>query len=221
MGKLLIKYASKSRPKRMLLVLNSILKNINNPKNVVIVLSITKTDNLTYNKQVISQIQALQAKHKNIRVFTSNSSSKIEAYNKDIESIEDWDYLLPVSDYTEICLKGFDTAIIDYFKNKFIPGLTPTDMHLFKSVNSNGKNLHYLPVLIRTQYEQRGFLYNPLLKANYQLDELLLNYNKKETPVSFHRYVHPKWLYFNPDQQLTANILFWKKDLATFEKLKG
>lgn len=214
--KILIKYASRSRPQRMFCVLDSIFNNITNPKQVTVLLTLDSNDNSVFSKENIDRLQKIMRKHENLRVFTSQQTTKVDAFNRDIDKIKDWDFLLHVTDFTEICVKGFDDKIM--IMNNF--GLPPFTQ--FKSVNSNGSNEHYMTLITRDRYKQDKYLYNPKFKSNYYADELVQKSELAEGTIyfdGFHRYVHPKWLYYRPDHQLVNNLLNWKQDLETLEKI--
>lgn len=213
--KLLIKYATRTRPNRMLSIINSILSNSIIPNNISICISLDSDDKIVLEKSTLDKLQTiLKASKVNIRVFVSPRSTKVEAINRDVEKMGDWDYVLPITDYTEINTKGFDTLILDNVKENEVTFLS--------SINDNGIEKHFIPVIPKKLYDKNGFIYNPQLKANFLTEELERRFegsiNITET-LCIHRYIHPEWLYFDSDTLLLENLKNWKEDLETIEAL--
>jgi hypothetical protein len=215
-SKLLIKYATRSRPDRMFAIIDSVFNNADNPKDICLLLSLDHNDTLIYNKPVLSRLEPYLKKY-NIKAFFGKRSSKIQAFNRDIEQIEGWKYLLHLTDFTEISSKGFDTRILNNMGR-----YTSNYSASFESLNSNGHHTNRIHLISKSCYESFGFIYNPKLKANFEEEELEHRVAKnmlRIEDIKIHRYVHPKWLYLNYDKLLVENIKHWKEDLETLEEL--
>lgn len=212
---LLIKYATRSRPERMFAIINSVFNNADKPQNICLLLTLDSDDNSVYNKSVLSRLEPY-LKEYNIKAYLGSRSTKIEAFNRDIEKVENWTYLLHVTDFTEICVKGFDTILKNFWSKEGGRSV------IFDSINSNGKHTNQLHLICRDTYNIHRYLYHPDLKANFEEEELKsrLKFDILPIGLKIHRYVHPKWLYFSPDQLLIENIQYWKEDLQTLERLK-
>ena len=104
--KLLIKYACRGRFNMLEKNLKEIKKNIKLP-DTKILLSLDLDDNKIFNK---SRLNELKPNLENVKVMISNSHNKIHALNRDLESL-DWDYVLFITDYTEIFRYGFGMDI--------------------------------------------------------------------------------------------------------------
>ncbi len=212
---LLIKYATRSRPERMFAIIKALFENADSPDNFTLLLTWDQDDLSTYNKAILTRLKPY-FEPCSIRLVASKPTTKIDAFNRDIDQIADWKYILHITDFTEIYSKGFDTTIINHMKKG-------RGFLSYLSANSDGNNHHRLNVISRKVYDKFGFLYNPKLKSNFEEEELIHRCLSK-TEVDhclepIHRYVHPRWLYFSPDALLVKNIMHWQEDLETFEKL--
>lgn len=216
---LLIKYASRARPERLQTVVESVFNNADNPDNIIMVLSLDKDDTLTYTAKTLQFLKPFIEKGY-IKCYLNDKTTKVNAFNRDIDKVEEWAYLLHLTDFTEICCKGFDTKIQSVFNTHQGLGLA-----IFPSANHDGKHFNNIHVIKRTTYDQYGFLYHPDLIANFEEQELESRMKKTTLSSVFndrplHRYVHPKWLYYHADALLTENVLHWKQDLQTIERLQ-
>jgi hypothetical protein len=222
MSTLLIKYATRSRPHRMFAVLDSIFNNAENPKDIILLLTWDKDDKSTYNPTVIAKMKPYLEKY-NIKLSVGDRVSKVEAFNRDIDTVKNWDYLLHLTDFTEICQKGFDTDIQKEYE--LLSGSTGMTSLNLQSINGDGRTHHHITLIPYSFYKNHGFLYNPKLKANFDREELefrcgTTSYSRLFTAFpKVYRYIHPKWLYYNPDNLLIDNASQWKQDLETFESL--
>ncbi len=196
-------------------------------ENTIILLSLDLDDKtIDYNR-----LSSLKKYSKKVKVFLGKSETKINAYNRDLVNI-DFDYVLPISDYTEIYAKGFDSIIIkqisiyrelvDLVNGKADIGL------FFKSINSCNSNknhlsVHHLLYLIpKTFYDKRKYIYSPALKNNFHneiLKKQLQAFTKNVYPctVPIHKYVHPLWFYSEVDKYSIQAQKTWKDDLKILE----
>lgn len=224
---LLIKYATRERSNRMLSVIKSVFDNVVNMDNITMVLSLDKDDVNNMSKDVLTELKDLMAKYP-IRCFIAERTTKVGALNRDLDKVE-WEKVLFISDYTEICKKGFDEVILSEGKD--------WKVKTYESRNTNGLRKHNIYVFSKTMYEN-GYIFNPNLKSNFVYDELwlrefeanddnrdsiipLVHHYYNATHWSIHRYIHPKWGYFKPDSLLLDNQKTWANDLKIIESLKS
>ena len=212
MSKLLIKYASRSRPDRVLAVVDSVFKHATMPERICLLLSLDSDDKTVYNKEFLTKLKPYIEKY-DVQLFFSPRTTKIGAYNRDIEKVSNWSYLLHITDFTEICFKGFDEWILESMN---------THISFHYSSNTNGKYKHKIPVVPKVYYDEIGYLYNPKLKANFSYKEIKnRDFGHPSVSIPMFKYYHPRWLYFSPDQLHLHNIRFWKQDLETLERIKN
>jgi hypothetical protein len=216
--KLLIKYACRGRFNMLEKNLKEIKKNIKLP-DTKILLSLDLDDNKIFNK---SKLNELKPNLENVKVMISNSHNKIHALNRDLESL-DWDYVLFITDYTEIFRYGFDEWILEKFENKTkFPDINRALK--MRSKNTNGIEHHFLWVVPYSFYWKNKYVFNPKLAGNFHF-ELLEKELKKEHAIitdsisenAIHKYVHPKWGYYEKDELNMKSLSYWKTDYKAFE----
>jgi hypothetical protein len=216
-NRLLIKYATRSRPNRMLQVIDSVFKNASTPNQICLLLSLDSDDESVYNEHVISQLKPYMEKY-NMKVYFGERTTKIGAINRDIDKITDWEYLMPITDFTEICQKSFDLNILN--------ALHIADLTMLDSINTNGRKHHQIPIIKKRDYDSYGYLYNPNLNSNFEIEELLIRFYDDDYIVrnisnKMYRFVHPRWMYLSHDGLHVENLSSWKQDLHTLEKVKN
>jgi len=213
--KLLIKYPCRSRFSMLKKNLKQLNNNIINPETKIL-LSIDKDDKSIYEKDKLLQIKPYI---NNVKVMLSNSNNKINSLNRDLDSLN-WDFVLFVTDYTEIIKKGFDDWILKQIKNY------PSEKIALKigSKNNNGTEKNYIYVIPHSFYCEKKYVFNPVLRGNYHY-ELLEEEIKKQYQLitdsisenAIHKYVHPKWGYYEKDELNIKSLGYWKNDLKAFE----
>ena len=104
--KILIKFATRSRPQKFASCIANILNNANQPDNLLILVSIDGDDIPMQNIREGSPIIH------NIHFVSGSSKNKIDAINRDVNECQyDWDILINFSDDQEFVIKGFDDII--------------------------------------------------------------------------------------------------------------
>lgn len=216
--KLLIKYPCRSRFSMLKKNLKQLNNNIVNSETKIL-LSIDKDDNSIYDNDKLIEIKPYI---NNVKVMLSNSFNKINALNRDLDSL-DWDYVLFVTDYIEIIKKGFDDSILKQLENSKNYPAEKTALKL-GSKNNNGIEKNYIYVVPYTFYCENKYVFNPVLMGNFHYE--LLEYEiKKEyqlitdsiTENAIHKYVHPKWGYYEKDELNMKSLSYWKNDLKVFK----
>lgn len=216
--KLLIKYPCRSRFSMLKKNLKQLNNNIVNSETKIL-LSIDKDDNSIYDNDKLIEIKPYI---NNVKVMLSNSFNKINALNRDLDSL-DWDYVLFVTDYIEIIKKGFDDSILKQLENSKNYPAEKTALKL-GSKNNNGIEKNYIYVVPYSFYCENKYVFNPVLMGNFHYE--LLEYEiKKEyqlitdsiTENAIHKYVHPKWGYYEKDELNMKSLSYWKNDLKVFK----
>lgn len=145
--KIIFKYPTFKRPKEFKRGIESILNNVTSD-NFTILVSVDSDDNsldysnLNYKNTIV--------KVKN--VTDRNSSTKIEAINRDLNLVKDWDVLVCMSDDMVFIEKGFDEVIRTHFDN--------LDQFLHFP-DGNRKDLCTMSVIGREYFERDKYIYYP------------------------------------------------------------
>lgn len=218
--RLLIKYSCRGRFNMLKKNLAQIKHNIVLPDTKILV-SIDSDDKIIYNKSTLSQITPLI---EGVKVMVNTSKNKIHALNRDLNCL-DWDYVLFVTDYTEIFKYGFDEWILNQFENTTNFPDVNTALKI-RSKNNNGLEHQFLWVVPYSFYCKNKYVFNPKLAGNFHF-ELLEKEIKKEHALitdsisenAIHKYVHPKWGYYNFDDLNKKSLSTWKNDLGVYESI--
>jgi len=184
--RLLIKFPTRSRSKKFLEVLDLYYKNLNNIDLTEFCISIDEDDISMNNEEILSVLD----NYENLTIFISNSKSKIQAINADIEEMNNWDVVLLASDDMIPQIKGYDDIIRENMK-KYYPD---TDGVLW-FFDGNRKDLNTLCILGKKYYDRFGYIYHPGYKSFYCDDEFtqVANRLKKQTFIDqiIIRHEHP------------------------------
>jgi len=159
--KILFKYPSRGNGFKFVSAIHNIISKVSDKENFIILVSADRDDAMMLNKEIISSIQSYIDSGKLVICF-DKSASKIDAINRDMEMITDWDIAVSVSDDTEFTAQGFDESIRAQFINNF----PDTDGKMY--FDSGIKDVL---VMGKSHYDRSGYIYNPNKKYN-----LFVNY---------------------------------------------
>lgn len=154
--KILIKLATRSRPNKFVKVLQNIKQTTVGDYSVLVT---ADTDDRTMNN--IQMARYLKAFPK-VQIYYGPHCCKIEAINRDVEKIADWDILVNMSDDFQIITKGWDNILRTRVKSKW-----PDSLDWFAHF-SDGYVHDALPtisIIGRTYYERDGYIYHPSYKS--------------------------------------------------------
>lgn len=149
---LLIKIPTKGRVNKFLNVLRK-YENLSITKDVHFLISLDIDDpemNSDFVKEVLNE-------YKNLTYIFGHSKSKIDAVNRDIEYVSDWDILLLASDDMIPLVKGYDKIIVD----NMVAYYPDTDGVLFFNDGFQKNKLNTLPILGKKYYSRFNYIYNP------------------------------------------------------------
>lgn len=165
--KILFKFATRNRPKKFMSVLNELCSRISDYENVTILVSIDD-DDISMNSEEIKNFISNHLQSNIIKLFSSNLKGKINATNRDIEHISDWDILMNIADDFEFPKENIDVLIRNYMMEHY-PDLDGV-LHFPDGIQN--KQLCTHPVMGRKYYDRFGFVFNPIYKSFYCDTEL-------------------------------------------------
>lgn len=125
-----------------------------NKDNFKIVCTLDLDDTTMYNTDIITKI----GEYPNTIAMYGKSKSKIDAFNRDMEELTDWDIVVAVSDDMRFITFGFDDIIREGFRCN-----APDLDGLLHYPDQDAK--HIIPVLYvagRKYFERDLFIYNPI-----------------------------------------------------------
>jgi len=202
--KILYKIATRSRPALFHRAIMSIIDN-SESDNYHILVSVDNNDGSSNYTNV----------YKNTSIVFGNSKNKIDAINRDIDTVSNWDILVNVSDDQTFTLKGFDKVIRSNFDK--------LDLCLhFPDGNRN--DLITMSILGRDFYNRFGYIYSPEYKSLYcdneqmEVSKMLGCYKFVNENIMLH--LHPAFGKANYDKQYHLTESFSSEDCQTFLKRK-
>jgi len=162
--KILFKYATRSRPELFKRGMESIINNVASD-NYHIVVSIDSDD---------QTMLSADLDYPNTTIFAGLSKNKIDAINRDMNYVKDWDIVINMSDDMVFTQKGFDDVIRNEFaiKNEFFSVVHGENMYnrnydlcLHFPDQYQGANCMTMSIMGRTYYERDNFIYNPVFES--------------------------------------------------------
>ena len=147
--KILYKLASRSRPEKFFKCLSNIGAKAKR-SDYIILASLDINDRSMFTE---SEINRLDLEPNLVYVF-GKSKNKIDAINRDIERIKEWDILVNTSDDMLFIEEGFDLHIIGDFENDF-------DKVLHYNDGYQRDNCMTLSIMGRPYYNRFGYVYHP------------------------------------------------------------
>lgn len=217
--KILFKFASRSRPQKFLSCIKNIQENIHSDNYHI--LGTFDLDDLTMNNEtVISKLKEI----KNFTYIFGHSKNKINAINRDMDLINEWDILICFSDDMLFVCKNFDEMIRNDFKNYF-PEL---DGVLHYNDSKQGANCMTMSIMGRKYYELDNFIYDPNFESlwcDVVAQEVAMKRNKYKymgDEVVLFNHLHPSWGLCEYDEQYqkTESFPVRSKDYNTYLELK-
>ena len=187
--KLLFNFASRSRPERLKNVIINLIDNLEDLVNFKILISIDDDDELTNNAFFLKSLIPHEYSN-NIFIFSSPRKDKIDAINRDVNKISDWDILVNCSDDFEFILYGFDNLIRDKF-NELYDDLDGC-LHFSDGIHFDDLCTH--SVIGKKYYERFNYVFHPKYKSFYCDNEFTEVAKQLEKityiPLQFYNHLH-------------------------------
>lgn len=209
--KILYKIASRSRPQKLISVIENI-KSLAEHENYVILCSLDIDD-----KSIIPIKETLNRFEKVICQY-GVSKSKVDAINRDMDKIADWDILFNVSDDQLFLKKGFDKIVID--KVKEVGG----DCFLHYPDGNAKHLLATMSIMDKKYYERFNYIYHPdyvSVWCDNEAMEVAKNLNRYfyiDDQIFDH--YHPAFGKAPNDAQYVKTESHYKADKITFDHRK-
>lgn len=151
--KLLIKIASRERPQMLFNLLDELVKRFSGENEYQILVSCDNDDIHMRNQIVFDKLSL----YDNLSVFFSEGTgNKIEACNRDVEKIHDWDVLIALDDDMMPVKDGYDKYISEGFEKYF-----PDGDGVLWFCDGHRDDLLTFAVLGKKYYNRFGYIWNP------------------------------------------------------------
>lgn len=158
MRKILIKYATRGRADWFKKAMVNMQATISDDVNFAILISADYDDAQMYNHSMMALAETMN----NSRLVFGNSKSKIDAINRDMDQIIDWDILINMSDDMSFCVQGWDNIIRQRVKD--IWGES-TDFFAHFNDGYTGDKLPTMSIMGRKYYDRDGYIYHSSYKS--------------------------------------------------------
>ncbi len=210
--KLLIKMPTRSRPERFFNMLDVYYKNLSGLIPYHFLISCDEDDFSMNNLDVLKRL----ATYKNLTVNFSDNSSKIEAFNQGLNTIE-FDILLCASDDMRPMVYGYDKVIVDSMREAFPDYDGVLNFH----DGVAGAALNSYPIIGRRYFQRFGYVFWHEYQALYMNDEFtriskILCKEKIFSQVLF-RHEHAVFGYGYWDELYQLNESYKPLDKAVFQ----
>jgi len=208
---LLYKFATRSRPDKFKAAIDNIAKLSTQPYHVRI--SADADDVTMFNFAMMRWI----GERPELSIRYGTKVSKIEAVNRDMDILPDWDIVVGMSDDMEFTVKGFDEQIVTAFGGDYDQLIHFPDGYV-------NEKLVTLPIMGRAYYERFGYIYHPDYKSLWSDNEQMLVAQAlgkyKYVNASIYRHAHPAWTGAAVDPLLKETQAFYREDEITFNRRK-
>jgi hypothetical protein len=214
--KLLIKFPTRNRRDKFLPVLKK-YSNFLSKKNDVHFLITMDEDDLQMNNDSVKDVLKT---YNNLSFFYGDSKTKIEAVNKDLDKIQDWDIVLLASDDMIPVVRDYDDIIIENMKKYY----SDTDGVLWFNDGYQGDKLNTLSILGKKYYDRFEYIYNPEYKSVWCDNEFMsvANILNKQTYIKdiIIKHEHPDYGFGKRDDIHINNLKNESTDRNLFNKRK-
>lgn len=212
--KILFKYTSRLRPVTFERGLRSIIENVSDIEKCCVLVTLDNND-----PALNDYHEVLKKYYDKIFIHVcdqNNSSSKIEAINRDINDYKgEWDILVNMSDDMVWTAKSFDETIRGLFKHHFPDG----DGFLHLDDGNHGNEIATMSIMDRKYYERDNYIYNPLyfsLQCDREATEVAhMRGRRVYVDVCLFNHLHYEWGLSPNDHLYLLNNRYQDADLMT------
>jgi hypothetical protein len=211
--KILYKFASRSRPEKLVAGIRNIIDNSRHDQYIILLT--LDSDDLTV---PVGDLSALLMKYPGkIRINYGVSSGKIDAINRDMDRADltadkAWDVLVNMSDDMQFIKPGFDLDILLdmclYFPD--------TDGVLHYPDGFTGDKIITMSIMGRKYFERFGYIYHPEYKSLFcdneftEVAKMIGKYRFIEK--NLYRHNHPAWGAGENDDQYRKTESYYMQD---------
>jgi hypothetical protein len=213
--RLLIKFPTRGRREKFFSVLDKYYSHLSDLDNTTFLISLDKDDTQMNNTEVDNKLKG----YKNLKYFYGSSKNKVDAVNRDINKINDWDIVLLASDDMIPQIEGYDELI----RNEMSKTYSDTDGVLWFN-DGNRKDLNTLCILGKKYYKRFNYIYNPEYKSTWCDNEFteVGNILKKQKFIDqiIIKHEHPDWGFGSRDDIHRLNLENENYDKSVYFKNK-
>ena len=210
--RLLIKFPTRNRKSKFFTVLEQYQTLCEDIENTFFLITLDNDDEEMNSPEVVNIFSTF----KNIKYVYGDSTSKIHAINRDLETENEWDIVLLASDDMTPKVKGYDNII----RNKMEEHYPDTDGILWFNDGHQGTTLNTLSILGKKYYERFNYIYYPEYKSMWSDNEFMSVGNILEKQTYFDEVIieheHPDWGFGGKDLIHIKNVENETHDMSLF-----
>lgn len=214
--KLLCKVTSRARPTELLKCIKSYVDLCDNKENLIWLVSLDSNDTALpggFDEEIFKIIP-------NAIVWYGVSTSKIDAINRDINQVSEWDILVNISDDQLVIVKGWDTEIINAM---------PTDLDASLWFNDGHQDrLNTMEIVGKKYFLRFNYIYHPLYKSFFCDNEAMEVAQKLGKLIKINKCIikhfHPMWekdTHMKKDETYAKAEEYWAYDKSLFAQRKA
>jgi hypothetical protein len=169
----------------------------------------------------IDEYKAIAAKYSpRVALRIGKSKSKIDAINRDMDSVGHFNILINFSDDMIFTSLGFDDKIRSIFNSHFPLG----DGFLHLNDGRQGDNVSTMSIMDRKYYERDRYIYNPEYKSLWcdaeATEVAWMRGRYAYAPIILFDHLHPAWGLAPMDKQYLRSETreLWDHDKAVIER---
>ncbi len=218
--RILINFATRSRPKKFFDCMDNIMELISHENEFEVIVTCDIDDKTMCNDEVRNRATS----YKNTKIYYGISKNKVDAINKNVGLSEtNWDVLINQSDDFMFLEKDFDKRVCSDM-NLYFPD---TDGMIHYPDGSPAKDvLCTMSILGRKFYERTNYIYHPDYANVYcdleatEVGKKLSRYKYIDHQIASHN--HPIWAKAEWDEQYrkTEDKEGYARDFATYQRRK-
>jgi hypothetical protein len=213
--RLLIKFPTRGRKEKFFSVLDEYYSHLSDLDSTTFLISLDKDDTQMNNTEVVNKLKS----YKNLKYFYGSSKNKVDAVNRDINKVNDWDIVLLASDDMIPQVEGYDEVI----RNEMLKSFSDLDGILWFN-DGNRKDLNTLCILGKKYYKRFNYIYNPEYKSTWCDNEFteVGNILKKQKFIDqiIIKHEHPDWGFGSRDDIHRLNLENENYDKSVYFKNK-
>lgn len=210
--KILYKLTSRSRPAKLLGVIKNI-ESLARHENYLIACTLDQDD-----QTITDSVKKELMTHPKVKCFYGRSRSKIDAINRDMNKVGDWDILFNVSDDQLFLVEGFDQIVIN--KVQSVGG----DCFLHYPDGNAKDRLATMSIMDYKYYSRFHYIYhrsyislwcdNEAMEVAKRLGRYFYD------PTAIFDHYHPAFGKAVRDEQYRKTESYYSRDKQIFEKRK-
>jgi len=209
--KILFKFATRSRPTKAKNCIENII-NLCQSDNFIILLSIDEDD---------ETMKDFSYPNSNVLICKGLSKNKIDAINRDMDIVKDWQILINTSDDMEFQVKGFDNIIRNDFRGNY-------DKVLHYSDGKQHSKIMTMSIMGIDYYKRFNYIYHKDYQSLWcdveatEVAWLLGKYEYKGDNNILFKHLHPSWGFCEYDEQYkkTESSELRQSDFDVFKNRK-